>query len=96
MYVRVYSPKGEAFDVTRERADKLLLEQGWTQTQAVESEHTPDPEEDTPAEKLALDELWKELFDEAPVEEAVEAEAEQAPAPKKSRRKRAADAAPEE
>ncbi len=32
MYIRVYAPSGEAFDVTRERADKLILDQGWTQS----------------------------------------------------------------
>ena len=33
MYIRVYAPDGEPFDVTRERADKLILNYGWTQTQ---------------------------------------------------------------
>lgn len=32
MYIRVYAPDGEAFDVPRERADKLILQDGWTQT----------------------------------------------------------------
>lgn len=33
MAVRVYSPNGEPFDISRrELADKLILEDGWTQT----------------------------------------------------------------
>lgn len=32
MYTRVYAPDGEPFDVPRERADFLILQQGWTQT----------------------------------------------------------------
>jgi len=32
MYIRVYAPDGEPFDVTRERADTLILQKGWTQT----------------------------------------------------------------
>jgi hypothetical protein len=35
MYVRVYSPEGEPFDVTREKADQLILNGGWTQTPPV-------------------------------------------------------------
>jgi hypothetical protein len=31
MYHRVYAPDGEPFDVTRERADSLILQEGWTQ-----------------------------------------------------------------
>lgn len=31
MYVRVYAPNGEPFDVTRECADRLILQEGWTQ-----------------------------------------------------------------
>lgn len=37
MYVRVYSPAGEPFDVTRERADVLILESGWTQSAPTQS-----------------------------------------------------------
>jgi hypothetical protein len=33
MHVRVYHPEtGEAFDVTRAKADHLVLEKGWLQT----------------------------------------------------------------
>lgn len=32
MYVRVYAPNGEPFDVPRERADRLILQDGWTQS----------------------------------------------------------------
>jgi hypothetical protein len=36
-YVTVYSPKGEKFEVaSRDRADKLILEEGWTQNPPVE------------------------------------------------------------
>lgn len=35
MYVRVYAPNGEPFDVSRDRADTLILENGWTQTAPV-------------------------------------------------------------
>lgn len=35
MYVRVYAPNGEPFDVSRDRADRLILEEGWTQTPPV-------------------------------------------------------------
>lgn len=35
MYVRVYAPNGEPFDVSRERADHLILTCGWTQTAPV-------------------------------------------------------------
>ncbi|WNL50642.1 hypothetical protein RPALISO_53 [Ruegeria phage RpAliso] len=38
MYVRVYAPNGEPFDVTRERADSLILQHGWTQTRPVRVE----------------------------------------------------------
>jgi len=32
MYVRVFAPDGEPFEVSRDRADYLILECGWTQT----------------------------------------------------------------
>lgn len=32
MYVRVYAPNGEPFDVSRDRADHLILNAGWTQS----------------------------------------------------------------
>lgn len=38
MYVRVYAPDGEPFDVSRERADHLILNCGWTQTPTVSEE----------------------------------------------------------
>lgn len=44
MYVRVYDPSGEPFDVTRERADRLILQEGWTQSKPVPAkEPTPEP-----------------------------------------------------
>lgn len=42
MYVRVYAPNGEPFDVSRERADQLILNEGWTQTAPVKEEETAD------------------------------------------------------
>lgn len=50
MYVRVYSPDGEMFEVTRDRADQLILEQGWTQTPQVSSTAAPA---ETTAPKVA-------------------------------------------
>ena len=36
-YVTVYSPDGQKFEVaSRDRADKLILEEGWTQNPPVE------------------------------------------------------------
>lgn len=32
MYFRVYTPSGEPFDVPRELADNLILQEGWTQS----------------------------------------------------------------
>ena len=32
MYITVYAPDGKMFEVSRDRADKLLLDAGWTQT----------------------------------------------------------------
>lgn len=32
MYVRIFSPDGEPFEVSRERANNLILNEGWTQT----------------------------------------------------------------
>lgn len=48
MYVRVYAPNGEPFDVSRDRADHLILNCGWTQTAPVAS---PEPEIAVEAEK---------------------------------------------
>jgi hypothetical protein len=42
MYVRVYAPNGEPFDVSRDRADHLILNAGWTQS--VTQDTAPDPE----------------------------------------------------
>ncbi|UVD36469.1 hypothetical protein RCXUPER_51 [Rhodobacter phage RcXuper] len=41
MYVRVYAPNGEPFDVSRDRADHLILACGWTQSAPVTA---PEPE----------------------------------------------------
>lgn len=35
MYIKVYAPDGEMFEVTRDRADRLILSEGWTQTKVV-------------------------------------------------------------
>lgn len=36
-YVTVYSPEGKKFEVaSRDRADKLILEEGWTQNPPME------------------------------------------------------------
>ncbi|QJA42950.1 hypothetical protein [Phaeobacter phage MD18] len=49
MYVRVYAPDGEPFDVPRERADRLILLQGWTQSAPIDVE--PSREDVTSSEK---------------------------------------------
>jgi hypothetical protein len=46
MYVKVYAPNGEPFEVTRDRADRLILNEGWTQTAPTITEmpvETPKP-----------------------------------------------------
>lgn len=52
MYFRVYAPTGEPFDVPRELADKLILQDGWTQSPAsaelVESVVVELPADDAP------------------------------------------------
>lgn len=45
MYVRVFSPEGEPFEVTRDRADRLILQNGWTQTRP-EPAPVLDPEDE--------------------------------------------------
>lgn len=40
LYIRVYAPNGEPFDVVRDVADNLLLNLGWTQTEPVIAEGT--------------------------------------------------------
>ena len=44
MYVRVYSPEGEPFEVTRDRADRLILQNGWTQTRPTPVSEDEEPE----------------------------------------------------
>ncbi|QGH74813.1 hypothetical protein MAL1_00066 [Bacteriophage DSS3_MAL1] len=57
MYVRVYAPNGEPFDVTRERADRLILQDGWTQSAPISVEVPVEPSveevEEAPVEKKA-------------------------------------------
>lgn len=53
MYVRVYAPDGEPFDVSRERADHLLLNCGWTQTQPVSEEPKTEDKSKQRRKKLA-------------------------------------------
>lgn len=45
MYVRVYAPSGEPFDVSRDRADHLILNAGWTQS--VPEDSPVEPSDDT-------------------------------------------------
>jgi len=50
MSTRVYSPSGEPFDIVRrDTADKLILEEGWTQTPPVPA--TEVMEEEAPKKK---------------------------------------------
>lgn len=57
-YVTVYSPDGQKFEVaSRDRADKLLLEDGWTQT----------PPEDEKPKKTSV--RKKKKVEDDPVEE---------------------------
>lgn len=89
MYVRVYAPNGEPFDVTRERADTLLLQEGWTQTPIVTE---PSPTQTAePFEEMSVVEDGSE-------EDLRKPETELPVAPKLRRRKRgkAADADPTE
>lgn len=53
MYVRVYAPDGEPFDVSRERADHLLLNCGWTQTQPISEELKTEDKPKNRRKKLA-------------------------------------------
>lgn len=65
-YVTVYSPKGEKFEVaSRDRADKLILEDGWTQTPPVEEKAQPKKttrrkkKEEAPVEEVeAVEKFW--------------------------------------
>lgn len=50
MYVRVYAPNGEPFDVSRDRADHLILTCGWTQSAPVVAQE-PDTDAVAEAEK---------------------------------------------
>lgn len=43
MYHRVYAPNGEPFDVTRDRADRLILQEGWTQSKPKAVAREPEP-----------------------------------------------------
>ena len=40
IYTKVYSPDNEFFEVTRDIADKLILENGWTQNPTVNQKVT--------------------------------------------------------
>ena len=48
MYVRVYSPEGELFEVPRDRADRLILQDGWTQSPVTKSPTSADADEPEP------------------------------------------------
>jgi len=47
MYCKVYAPNGEPFEVSRDRADKLVLEEGWTQTKPTFADVEPVVYEET-------------------------------------------------
>lgn len=49
MYVRVYSPEGEPFDVPQDRASNLILLNGWTQSMPKVA-----PVEETPVEETEV------------------------------------------
>jgi hypothetical protein len=61
MYVKIYAPDGEMVEVTRQKADELILNFGWTQNAPVFEE--PDEESD-----------WS--FDEEVVEDSEEVDDE--------------------
>jgi len=74
MATRVYSPAGEPFDIPRrDLADKLILQDGWTQTPPVvvdfEEEVKPKPKRRSRRKKA---EEVVEAADAAPEEEPVE------------------------
>ena len=50
MYVRVYDPNSEPFDVTRDRADRLILQDGWTQSKITVVENVVPDVVDEPSE----------------------------------------------
>lgn len=63
MATRVYSPAGEPFDIPRrDLADKLILEEGWTQTAPVptpvqEEEPAPKPKRRSRRETKPVEEI---------------------------------------
>lgn len=64
MYIRVYAPNGEPFDVSRERADMCILTLGWTQTAPV---NAVEVETTSPVEIVAEDTAVDEPVEEVPV-----------------------------
>lgn len=74
MATRVYSPAGEPFDIPRrDLADKLILEDGWTQTAPVsapvqEEEPTPKPKRRS-RRKSKVEKVEPEIVEEVPVED---------------------------
>lgn len=59
MPTRVYSPTGEPFDIPRrDLADKLILEEGWTQTAPVSVvvEEAPKPKKRSYRRKAKIEE----------------------------------------
>jgi hypothetical protein len=77
MATRVYSPAGEPFDIPRrDLADKLILEEGWTQTPPVTSpvqkeEPAPKPKRRSRRKKSTVEEIEPESVSEEPVAEPV-------------------------
>lgn len=69
-YVTVYSPDGKKFEVaSRDRADKLILQEGWTQTPPVVAEEAPKKttrrkkKEEPHAEEDVVDTEMPKAFD---------------------------------
>lgn len=48
LYIRVYAPDGEPFDVIRDVADNVLLNLGWTQMPTSPTEEIVPPVAHTP------------------------------------------------
>lgn len=55
-YITVYTPEGKKFEVaSRDRADKLILENGWTQTPPAPAAKTTPPRRKKKAEKASFE-----------------------------------------
>lgn len=75
MATRVYSPAGEPFDIPRrDLADKLILEEGWTQTPPAPKPVESDKKEDKPKRRTRRTKAAKEEVKSEPVFDFVESE----------------------